>query len=108
RPRSILLRDGLRYRPSCSERRRAQQRALIGVRCEEKGTDETCKKRDGTDEQRETYRAFPPPPATAQRAVTNHCPKGNKGYHREKERENGAQASVPWTVAAGALRLDAA
>src|SRR5436309_10932769 len=32
----------------------AQQRALIGVRCnrcKEKGTDETCKKRDGTDEQ---------------------------------------------------------
>ena len=83
----------------------AQQRALIGVRCKEKGTDETCKKRDGTDEQRETYRAFPLPPATAQRAVTNHCPKGNKGYHREKERENGAHASVPWTVAAGALSL---
>jgi len=65
---------------------------LIGVRCKEKGTDETRKKRDGTDEQRETYRAFPLPPAAVQRAVTNYCSKGNKGYHREKERENGAHA----------------
>src|SRR5439155_4392205 len=91
--------------PSFLLRAPPSPRALIGVRCKEKGTDETCKKRDGTDEQRETYRAFPLPPATAQRAVTNHCPKGNKGYHREKERENGAHASVPWTVAAGALSL---